>query len=376
MNILIRCDSSNIIGTGHVMRCLNLCEYYPKHNFTFICRNFSNNISNKIKLAGHNLILLDYNIEPELKLYKTWTGSKYKSEVSDIINILKTDNSNNYNNSNNSNNPISSNNKYDIVIIDHYGIDYKVEFKIRDYCNKVVVITDIFNTLHYCDIFLNYNCDNLEIIKHININKNTNYKIGSSNIIINKLFLNISSQKTEYNENIKTITINMGGSDPNNYTLQVLEYIFEFILQNNIIVKIVIGKANININSIKHFLENTICNTICNNQFIIYYDINFENLIKLYKESDLAIGSLSITAYERLYLQIPQICIKIVENQLIQELELFNIVMVNNIMDKINNYKNIINNITGNIGENITEHKIQNNQSILESINLNFLDIY
>ena len=160
----------------------------------------------------------------------------------------------------------------------------------------------------------------------------------------------------------------MGGSDPNNYTLQVLEYIYEFILQNNIIVNIVIGKANININSIKHFLDNT----ICNKQFIIYYDINFENLIKLYKESDLAIGSLSITAYERLYLQVPQICIKIVENQLIQELELFNIVMVNNIMDKIYNYKNIIKNIS----ENITKNKIQNNQSILESINLNFLDIY
>ena len=45
MNILIRCDSSNIIGTGHVMRCLNLCEYYPNIKFTFLCRNFKNNIT-------------------------------------------------------------------------------------------------------------------------------------------------------------------------------------------------------------------------------------------------------------------------------------------------------------------------------------------
>ena len=41
MNILVRCDSSNIIGTGHVMRCLNLCEYYPQNRYTFICRNFN-----------------------------------------------------------------------------------------------------------------------------------------------------------------------------------------------------------------------------------------------------------------------------------------------------------------------------------------------
>ena len=62
MNILIRCDSSNIIGTGHVMRCLNLCEYYPENNYTFVCRRFNKNISEKILNNKHNLILLEYNI--------------------------------------------------------------------------------------------------------------------------------------------------------------------------------------------------------------------------------------------------------------------------------------------------------------------------
>ena len=48
MNILIRCDSSNIIGTGHVMRCLNYAEYFPDSHFTFVCRDFYMNISSKI----------------------------------------------------------------------------------------------------------------------------------------------------------------------------------------------------------------------------------------------------------------------------------------------------------------------------------------
>jgi hypothetical protein len=55
----------------------------------------------------------------------------------------------------------------------------------------------------------------------------------------------------------------------------------------------------------------------------------------LHINSDLVIGSLSITAYERLFLNIPQISVKIVENQLIQQLDEFNIVSLDNLMNKI-----------------------------------------
>ena len=55
----------------------------------------------------------------------------------------------------------------------------------------------------------------------------------------------------------------------------------------------------------------------------------------LYLDIDLCIGSLSITAYERLYMNIPQICLKIVENQNIQQLKEFNICNLDNILDII-----------------------------------------
>ena len=80
MNVLIRCDSSNIIGTGHVMRMLNLCEYYPEYKFTFLCRDFKMNITNKIIEKNYGLIKLDYNVEPELNNYRTWIGKEYDDE--------------------------------------------------------------------------------------------------------------------------------------------------------------------------------------------------------------------------------------------------------------------------------------------------------
>ena len=86
MNVLIRCDSSDIIGTGHIMRCLNLCEYHPENRYTFVCRKFNMNISDKIIGNNYTLILLDYNIEPKLNKYKTWIGKAEEEELIDILN--------------------------------------------------------------------------------------------------------------------------------------------------------------------------------------------------------------------------------------------------------------------------------------------------
>ena len=313
MNILIRCDSSNIIGTGHIMRCLNLCAYYLEHKFTFLCRNFNMNITNKIKESNHNLILLDYNIEPELNNYRSWIGKEYQEEIDEFINIIK-------------------NNNYDYILIDHYGINHILEKEVKKYCKKVIVISDIFDYKHNCDIFINYNSDNLDKVKSINLNEDTVYKIGIENIIINKKFID-GTKKELFNDDIKVITINMGGTDPQNYILQVLELTYDYIICNDIIVNIIIGKSNNNLNSIQKFIEKN--KNINNSNYKIFFDINYDELINLHIESDIAIGSLSITAYERLFLNVPQICLKIVDNQLIQQLEEFNIVSLENLMNKI-----------------------------------------
>ena len=120
----------------------------------------------------------------------------------------------------------------------------------------------------------------------------------------------------------------MGGSDPYNYTLHIIEKINHFIILNNLIVFIIIGKSNNNFESINNFVKN-------NKNYNIKFDLNYDELINLYLDIDLCIGSLSITAYERLYMNIPQICLKIVENQNIQQLKEFNICNLDNILDII-----------------------------------------
>ena len=310
MNILIRCDSSNIIGTGHVMRMLNLCEYYPENNYTFVCKNFNMNISTKIIDMSHNLILLDYIIEPKINDYKSWLGCNTKKELELLQDIVK-------------------NNNYDIIIIDHYGIDHIIEKELIGYCNKLTIISDIFDNFHYCNEFINYNSDNMNELKKLNLNPDTIIKCGVENIIINKKFKQF--QKTNFRNKIEKMCIMLGGSDPLNYTLKILETINNLIIENNIIVYIVIGRANHNIISIKEYVKN-------NSNYVILFDLSYDKLIELYLDIDLCIGSLSVTAYERLYMKVPQICLKIVENQNIQQLKEFNICSYDTLLNHIQQF--------------------------------------
>ena len=101
-------------------------------------------------------------------------------------------------------------------------------------------ITDIFNCKHYVDIYINYNCDDIDKVRKHNLNSETEYKIGVENIIINKKIRD--RRRKLVIRDVKSVCITMGGSDPCNYTLQVIKEI------NNI-------KYKIDISFINEFIE-------------------------------------------------------------------------------------------------------------------------
>ena len=136
INIIIRVDGGNIIGTGHIYRCLNLVNYIENANIEFICKNFNSDIISKISnqykchlLQPKKNYKITYN-------KKTWLGDSQKDDAEKTIEILKTK-------------------KYNWIIIDHYSIDLEWEIYIRNYVDKIFVIDDYTNRKHNCDVLLN-----------------------------------------------------------------------------------------------------------------------------------------------------------------------------------------------------------------------------
>ena len=106
MIIVFRVDSSNIIGSGHVQRCLNFAQLYEnKNTILFITKKHLFSLSEKIKkkytcyeleLENFNKVNLDYN---------TWLGEEELIDAEKTISVLK-----------------KNNIDADWLIIDHYAI--------------------------------------------------------------------------------------------------------------------------------------------------------------------------------------------------------------------------------------------------------------
>ena len=259
MNILFRADSSSTIGTGHIMRDLVLATQYKDANITFVTQNLDGNINHKIIEAGYNLKLVKSNDIKELdKLIKK-------------LNI-------------------------DLLVIDHYGIDYKFEkrLKVKNPKLKILAFDDTYEK-HHCDIVLNHNISGDKKRYKGLVPKNCELRCGSKYTLLREEFLKIKKQKTVF--------LAMGGADHSNLNIKILKVLSEF---KNIYIEVVTTNANKNINELKKYVKG---------KENILLHVNSNSIAKLMKKSDFAIVTPSVTVNEVYFMKIPFIAIKTAENQ-------------------------------------------------------------
>jgi UDP-2,4-diacetamido-2,4,6-trideoxy-beta-L-altropyranose hydrolase len=293
MKILIRVDSGSIIGTGHVMRCFNLINNLKilSNNIEaeFICRYHNNNIINLIK-PYYNVHILPITNNVTLD-NKTWLGSTLQSDIQYTQSILKQ-------------------NTYDILLIDHYSIDYHWEYSMKFLVSKIIVIDDLFNRKHYCDILIDQNIYNHNPYVDL-VPNHCKVLLGTDYLILNPIFLNYNNNNKSLSSNKIIIHISFGGSDIHNLTNKILNTVINnkdrIHRYSDIMFDVIIGKANCNYNDIKERYSNY-------NNIRIYYSVN--NMVDLLYNSSFCIGSTGTSIYERIYMNKPSISITIADNQI------------------------------------------------------------
>ncbi|MDA9841134.1 UDP-2,4-diacetamido-2,4,6-trideoxy-beta-L-altropyranose hydrolase [Candidatus Marinimicrobia bacterium] len=267
-NILIRADSSNEIGTGHIMRTLVLANQFKKSNIYFATRDLKNNINHKILEQDFDIVRLK---------------SKKSKELIKHIHSLK----------------------IDMLVIDHYDIDYSFEKKIKKETGaEIFVLDDNFNK-HFCDIILNHNIYAKKEQYYNLVPKNCKIMCGPEFTLLRNEFYELKNVvKKSNNDKFKKVLITMGGADSRNLSIRIVEILKDF---KNIFFTIVSTRANKNINELKKYSKK--------NNRTVELIIETDKIAELMQSSDIIICTPSVTVNECYYLDISFIAIKTEDNQ-------------------------------------------------------------
>lgn len=302
MNILFRVDASIQTGNGHVMRCLTLADVLKNEGAecTFICREHNGNMLELIQNKGHGFVALPIN-EVNTTLsnqyprheYLSWLGATPDEDAEQTIAAIQS----------------LTADKPAWLIVDHYALDKGWETQLRSYCQKIMVIDDLADRQHDCDLLLDQTFGRDERDYQAFVPEHCTILTGSYYALLRPEF----AQWREYSlqrrqqPQLKQLLITLGGVDKDNVTGQVLTALANSQLPNDCHITIVMGEHAPWLESIKAQAQQLSWSTEVR--------VNVTHMAELMANSDLCIGAAGSTTWERCCLGLPTIMLVLAENQ-------------------------------------------------------------
>ncbi|WP_265575346.1 UDP-2,4-diacetamido-2,4,6-trideoxy-beta-L-altropyranose hydrolase [Shewanella psychropiezotolerans] len=275
---MIRTDASDSIGSGHVMRCLTLANAIiaeakglgEKAQITFVCASHSGHLQRMIREQNFTVIA----IKP------------CDTQLKDAEACLSKLNQN-----------------YDLLIVDHYGLGAEFEVLMRQQCHHVMVIDDLADRHHHCDVLLDQNLLPNSINRyHSFINFNCTPLLGPKYSILRAEFYNIRRSMVTDSQRLLVF---LGGSDPANFNLMVLQSIA--MIPEPMNVDLVLGEHNPWNDEIIELFKEADWLTV---------HIQCSYMAKLMSEARMSIGAGGSSHWERCTCSLPALVMTVAANQL------------------------------------------------------------
>jgi len=296
LKLIIRTDSSQKIGSGHLMRSLTLAEELKRNgsNVTFISRAHAGNMNFIISQKGFKVLELP---KPEPKQYvkstnpgdnyNQWLGVSQQQDAKESINKL-------------------GQIIFDWLIIDHYGLDEVWEKEMRPYVRNIMVIDDLANRTHDCDLLLDQNWFNDKESRYNGLVPTGCTKLlGPQYALLRSEFSKARKNLQPRSGKIRRIFIFFGGSDPYNLTGMTLKALSVPELAH-LEVDVVIGASNPNKIQIEKLTES---------RSFTHLHFQVDNMAELMAKADFAIGSGGVNTWERICLKLFSFTASFADNQ-------------------------------------------------------------
>lgn len=297
MKVVFRVDASVDIGIGHVMRCLTLADALVQKgaDCEFICREHTGNAINHIRQKGYQVYsLLSMRVPaviPDRVLaHAHWLGATQQQDMDECEVILR-------------------DSMPDWLVFDHYAIDERWQKPMRRYCQKILVIDDLADRVHDCDLLLDQNLGHGPDDYRDNIPRHAQVLTGARYALLRPEFAQLreTSLRRRLNPRLRQILVSMGGIDKVNATGQMLEALKECVLPDDCIISVVMGESAPWLELVVRQAEKMPVPTS------VLVDVS--DMAQHMVNSDLAIGAAGSTSWERCCLGLPTVMVVIADNQ-------------------------------------------------------------
>ena len=298
MRVVFRTDSSLEIGTGHVMRCLTLAAALLERgaHCSFVCRELKGNLIDLIEQRGFSVASLPSPASEEIDFgtdtpfHAHWLGVDWQTDASQTYDAIdKT--------------PV------DWIVVDHYALDARWEKLLRVSCKNILVIDDLADRTHDCDLLLDQNLGrNLEDYSNL-IQSDPRFLIGPKYALLRPEFVNsrVTSLLRRKDPRFNRVLITLGGVDQHNISMKILDVLAGCNLPSLTEVSVILGSTAPWIEQVKaRALEMVIPTEVL---------VSVNNMAEQMIRADLIIGGGGATTWERCALGVPTITINLASNQ-------------------------------------------------------------
>ena len=299
--MVFRADASSLIGSGHVMRCLTLAQRLHKEEnakLVFIMRKLSGNLIDVVQKQGFDVLVLSPSGQDyKLNGYGLWLTVPMEVDAQQTIEVLQ---------------------HYlqehccdvaDRLIVDSYALDEQWEQALRPYCREIMVIDDLANRRHDCDILLDQNFYLNKDVRYVGlVPEHCKMLLGPDHALLREEFYEAKKHLRKRDGNIKNILVFYGGSDLTNETEKAIKALVQLHDEGyNFMADIITGVSNFRREKIEK---------ICSKYQFFHYYCQVSNMAEFMNKADLMLGAGGSTTWERLYMELPALVTAVAENQI------------------------------------------------------------
>ncbi|MBC3457524.1 UDP-2,4-diacetamido-2,4,6-trideoxy-beta-L-altropyranose hydrolase [Pseudomonas mosselii] len=294
--VVLRADASLEIGVGHVMRCLTLADALRQRGVEchFISREHPGHLIEQVRERGYCVHVLPCepagSVEDDGVAHGAWLGSTQPDDVQAcraIMAVLQPD----------------------WLIVDHYALDSRWERELKPYCKKLLVIDDLADRSHDCDMLLDQTLGRDEGHYRPWVPAHCVVLCGVQYALLRPEFaaLRAASLERRSTPRLLELLVTMGGVDKDNATGQVLEALRYCELPAPCRITVVLGPSAPWLSEVRSLAEGMPWST--------RVLVGVSNMGQLMADSDLAIGAAGATSWERCCLGLPTLMMVLAVNQ-------------------------------------------------------------